>query len=236
MGEIKGDGSKSDGYQKIDLPKGGSVEVLGVDVSHYQGNVNWSELYELGYRFAYAKATDGAHGVDSMFQKHKAGAKAAGLLFGAYHFFRFPQDIPEQVKNFLTVAGTVEPGELPHAIDAEWDRTSQKYCEGHEMDAEAADMIFTMATLVGHSIKMLPVIYTNAYFFNPGTRGSSFAQMPLWVPSYASKTIQGVKIPKPWASANIWQYSEHLNIGGVSAIDGNKFQGSFEELKALVKK
>ena len=239
-------GDKNDnGYEKIEVPQVGDShegvpvisggEVLGVDVSHFQGPVDWKKLYSLGYFFAFAKATDGANGRYAMFEKHKAGAKAAGMIFGAYHFFRFKDDPAKQMHNFMTVAGTVEPGELPHTLDLEWDRTSPKYSEGHEMDEEAADLAFMAANTLALSIRMLPIIYTNAYFFNPGVRGDSYKQMPLWVPSYKPKRIEDVKIPKPWTKATFWQYSESLSFGGVDKIDGNKFIGSYEQLKALTK-
>lgn len=208
--------------------------VKGLDVSHYQDRVDWKAAWDAGYRFAFAKATDGSGGIDAMFKTHKTDAKAAGFIFGAYHFYRFGYPAPEQMLNFMKVAGTVQSGELPHTIDVEWDRGSTKYGADSVMDAEAADDIWTASSVLAHSIGMSPMIYTNYYFWNPGVRGATFAQMPLWVPAYHT-TIDKVKIPKPWTKITFWQDSESLTIGNVTEIDTNQFLGSMDDLRKLVR-
>ena len=61
--------------------------VLGLDVSSYQGNVNWSQVASKGGTFAYAKSTEGTYYYDSTyFSQQYNGSYAAGLIRGAYHF------------------------------------------------------------------------------------------------------------------------------------------------------
>ena len=84
----------------------------GLDVSHYQGNVNWAEVKQAGMSFAYAKATEGASSVDSEFKTNWQNLKAAGLLRGAYHFFDAGVDGTSQASHFLQNV-QLEAGDLP---------------------------------------------------------------------------------------------------------------------------
>src|SRR4029077_17345536 len=64
---------------------------LGIDVSHYQGFINWTSAKNSGVSFAWAKATESTTFTDSFFTVNEANAHAAGVLIGAYHFAR-PED------------------------------------------------------------------------------------------------------------------------------------------------
>jgi GH25 family lysozyme M1 (1,4-beta-N-acetylmuramidase) len=63
----------------------------GIDVSHHQGAIDWSQVAGAGTRFAFAKATEGRSYVDPTYATNKAGAALSGVVFGAYHFAR-PDD------------------------------------------------------------------------------------------------------------------------------------------------
>ncbi|MCW5953083.1 MAG: lysozyme, partial [Propionibacteriaceae bacterium] len=63
--------------------------VWGVDVSRYQGEIDWPVLAAQGIEFAFIKATEGSSYVDPRFAANLEGASAAGLRAGAYHFFSF---------------------------------------------------------------------------------------------------------------------------------------------------
>src|SRR5687768_13184555 len=62
------------------------ARVHGVDVSQWQGVMNWTTTYNAGARFAIAKATQGVGFTDPQFDNNKINAKAAGILIGFYHF------------------------------------------------------------------------------------------------------------------------------------------------------
>lgn len=215
-------------------PVGDSGPIKGIDVSRWQKGIDWKAVAADGVQFAFLKATDGANGVDPEYQNHRKAAKAAGLLVGGYHYFRFEQDIPQQAVNFMRTLGDIR-GELPPVVDVEWDRYSSHYSEGHTMDDEAADRVAVFISILAHSMRGLPIIYTNYYFWNMGKRDSSFENSPLWVPNYKAKTIAEVKIPQPWKRAAFWQYSESIKKYGVDAVDGDWFLGSMAELKAMVR-
>src|SRR5262249_18412599 len=92
--------------------------VIGVDVSNYQGDIDWPALAGSNVVFAYIKATEGGDFRDKRFQLNWEGAKRAGLARGAYHFFTQCRSGVEQAKNFIATVPR-EPGALPPAIDAE---------------------------------------------------------------------------------------------------------------------
>lgn len=208
--------------------------IKGIDVSHYQKGIDWKAVAADGAKFAFAKATDGALGFDGEFNSHRQGAKENGLIFGAYHFFRFEEDVAQQAAHFLRAIGDTR-GELPPVVDVEWDKHSQHYGENKEMDAEAADRVWVFLAMLAHSIGGYPMIYTNPYFWSPGKRASNFKDCTLWVPNYHAKDISGVKVPQPWSKINFWQYSESIKAYGVDKVDGNYFLGTKEELQKLVR-
>src|SRR5436853_6426864 len=95
----------------------------GIDVSHYQGNVDWPTVKSSGVvDFSFIKATEGLSVQDSQFAANWQGARSAGLLRGAYHFFHSADDAIAQVKYFLNCvksAGGFLPGDIPPVLDFE---------------------------------------------------------------------------------------------------------------------
>src|SRR3982751_3375048 len=62
------------------------ARVAGIDVSHWQGTINWASVAAAGKQFAFTKATEGTTYVDPTLATNTSGAKNAGLLTGVYHF------------------------------------------------------------------------------------------------------------------------------------------------------
>jgi lysozyme len=73
----------------------------GIDVSHWQGQIDWKKVKASGVDFVYVKATEGGGYVDSWYERHIAGAIAAGLTCGSYHFFQPGDSVAKQVDNFV---------------------------------------------------------------------------------------------------------------------------------------
>src|SRR5437588_833998 len=107
-------------------PAGAATYANGVDVSHYQGLINWTQVAAKSYRFTFAKATEGTTLVDATYPVNRAGAEGMGLRFGAYHFGRPSGTGPAtivasaiaQADHFIGVAQP-QPGELPPVLDLE---------------------------------------------------------------------------------------------------------------------
>src|ERR1700677_3355012 len=93
--------------------------VPGIDVSHYQGDIDWHAVAASGVKFAYIKATEGAAYIDPSFAQNVVGAQAAGVLVGVYHFLT-AGDWLAQASNFLETARAQLSGPiLPSALDIE---------------------------------------------------------------------------------------------------------------------
>ena len=90
----------------------------GIDVSHWQGQIDWPAVRSAGKIFAFIKATEGTSYQDPAFPANWQGSKAAGLRRGAYHFFRPAQDPAKQADLFLRTVPQA-PGDLPPALDME---------------------------------------------------------------------------------------------------------------------
>ena len=95
----------------------GSV-VNGIDVSHFQGSIDWEEVAAQGIGFAFVKATDGL-GTDPAFATNWSGANQAGILRGAYHFFRPKLSAIDQAKHFCEVVESLGVRDLPPVLDVE---------------------------------------------------------------------------------------------------------------------
>lgn len=94
-------------------------QTYGIDVSHYQGDINWPKVAGDGIDFAYIKATEGGDTVDDHFDANWHGARAAGVKVGAYHFFTLCRTGTDQAANLLEVVPVAE-ADLPTAVDLEF--------------------------------------------------------------------------------------------------------------------
>ena len=192
--------------------------VHGVDVSRWQGDIDWAKLRTQGANFAYIKATDGGDHLDPMFKENWRGAHAAGLKRGAYHFFYWCRSAADQAEWFIRNVPRVE-GALPPVIDVEWNHLSNcKKRPSREVVLEK--MRVFMARLESH-YGQRPVIYTAPDFYRDNLR-NAFPDHPFWLRSVAahpSKVYPGRK----WV---FWQYSgSGLSHGVKGRIDLNVFNG-----------
>src|SRR5258706_10057532 len=95
--------------------------VKGVDVSHWDGTLDWAKIAGAGQSFGIAKATEGTGFTDPMFQTNWAGIKNAGMVRGAYHFFRPASSGTTQARFFPPTVGALAAGDLPPILD--WEAT-----------------------------------------------------------------------------------------------------------------
>ena len=192
--------------------------VHGVDVSRWQGNINWQKLRAQGANFAYIKSTDGGDHLDPMFRKNWKGAGEAGLKRGAYHFFYWCRSGAEQADWFIRNVPRSENA-LPPVIDVEYNHQSS--CKKRpSRDLVLKKMKAFMDKLEAH-YGQRPVIYTAPDFYRDNLRGE-FLDYPFWlraVAEHPSKVYPGRK----WV---FWQYSgTGLSHGVTGEIDLNVFHG-----------
>src|SRR5215831_3258147 len=105
--------------QQADTACADGVTVKGMDVSYYEASVDWAAAHADGIDFAFIRATDGVQYIDPKFPTYWAGAKAAGVIRGAYQFFRPAEDPIAQADLLLAKTGPYELGDLPPVIDVE---------------------------------------------------------------------------------------------------------------------
>lgn len=209
----------------IKIPK--KYTVHGIDVSYYQGKINWQKVKamkedEVSIRFAFIKATEGLLLVDPYFQRNWREAPKAGIICGAYHFFRPKRDGKAQAKFFLQVV-SIEKGDLPPVVDIETlDGVSPL-----KMRAELADFLNYVET----KTKVRPIIYTGLKFYEDYLDGN-FNEYPLWIAHYYQPKLRLDK--SRW---QFWQHSDKAKINGIGHIvDFNAFNGDSTALANMLVK
>lgn len=194
----------------------------GIDVSHFQGKVDWGRVQATGVAFAFAKATEGTTVGDAMFATNWAGIKDAGLLRGAYHFFRASKDAGQQANFFLSKV-TLSAGDLPPVLDVE-------VTDGAS-DATLQAGVQAWLDAVAAQTGVTPMIYASPAFWNEHMT-DQFGDFPLWVAQYG---VSAPRVPKGFKNWTFWQYSESGKVDGVSGkVDLDQFQGSMDDLTAFV--
>jgi len=200
----------------------GPAGVRGIDVSHYQGTINWGSVAQAGTAFAFIKATQGVSEVDPQFHTNWGGAQAAGLLRGAYHFFQPGADPHQQAEWFLSVVETL-PGDLPPVLDVEASGDPSEILSGVQIWLDAVEQATGKA----------PILYTNPSFWRGlGAAGYGFGRYDLWIAEYGVTTP---KVPEGWSAWTFWQFSESGSVSGVGGqVDCDVFQGTLPDLQRLV--
>src|SRR4051794_5412666 len=92
----------------------------GIDVSEYQGNINWGAVAGSGRAFAIARINDGSHH-DPYWAQNWSGIKAAGMIRGASQFFSPGSDQRAQANTVISAVGVLGVGDLPVMLDTEED-------------------------------------------------------------------------------------------------------------------
>ena len=193
--------------------------VHGIDVSHFQGAIDWSAVAASGKTFAIVKATEGIDYIDPSFEEHWNGVRQHGLLRGAYHFYIAHDDAKTQAEFFLSTV-PFEDGDLIPVLDVE--------TRGEVPSDELLQGVQTWLELVEAKLGHRPMIYTDTNFWD--TLGSTaFGQHPLWVAEYSA---DGPRLPEGWEGWQLWQFTQQGEVAGVTGqVDLSAFQGSVDELK-----
>jgi GH25 family lysozyme M1 (1,4-beta-N-acetylmuramidase) len=203
--------------------------VRGVDVAHYQGTIDWKRARNAGIGFAFASVGDGAGYVDPTFGDNWRHTKDAGVVRGAYQFFRPTQDPKAQADllvHQIEHAGGLHDGDLPPALDIETSDGAS--------DSTVVNHAKTWLEHVEHALHRTPVVYVSPGFWSGLGNPSSFGKYPLWVANW------GVSCPSlpggSWSQFAFWQYSDHGSVPGIpGTVDLDRFNGSMDDLRKLAR-
>jgi GH25 family lysozyme M1 (1,4-beta-N-acetylmuramidase) len=202
----------------------------GIDVSHYQGTINWSSVKAAGIQFAYIKATEGTSYKDPTFNSNYLNAYYAKVIRGAYHFAR--PDLSSgatQAAYFASSGGawSADNLTLPGMLDLEGG------CYGKSVSAMQSWILDFYNTYKSRTTRDI-VLYTSPSWWNTCTGGWSgmYSRSPLFVAHWT--TASSPTIPSGFPYWTFWQYTDAGSVSGISgAVDRDRFSAGPDRLLAL---
>lgn len=195
--------------------------VHGIDVSHYQKTINWPLVGSQDIQFAFIKASEGQFMQDTLFCNNWDAIRAAGIIRGAYHFFRPGISAEVQAKNFLSTID-LQDGDLPPVLDVE-------VSDGYPAD-QVVRGVKSWLSIVEDAYKVKPIIYSNQKFFN-SYLAQNLVGYPIWIARYTSLWTPEIVKGHAWS---FWQYGNRGRLQGIAGdVDFNVFNGNLDNLQCL---
>ena len=207
----------SDIKQKPALQKKEINLLSGIDVSHYQGKVDWDKVLDDNIHFVYLKATDGITYTDPRFHENQNALIKNRVVYGAYHFFEPKDSGIKQAENFLLHVKMNEEM-LPPVLDIEITQGVNKEL----LKQHAKEWLDTVSLKLGCQ----PIIYSYSSFYMENL-GDDFLEYPVWIADYTKKPnllLGGKHI--------LWQHTQKGDVMGIDTmVDKNWFFGNENKLK-----
>lgn len=196
---------------------------LGIDVSAYQGAINWEEVKQIEDQYpidyVFIRATAGNDKVDPQFQRNWKGTQHNGLLRGAYHYYRPNENSLEQAKLFIKTV-QLEKGDLPPILDIE------KLPENQSMANLKKGLRKWLMAVEAH-YKVRPIIYSGEKYYADFLK-EAFSEYTFWIANYNfyRETIQ-----EEWL---FWQFTENARVKGIEGpVDVNIYNGDLQQLEFI---
>lgn len=214
------------GVLLLNHPSRSRFPVRGVDVSSYQGEIDWPVLAGQGIDFAFIKATEGSGLVDNRFSYNWQHATQTDLLVGAYHFFSYDSAGATQAQNFIETV-PVTPGMLPPVVDIE-------FYGGNHNNPPSKDQVLPilnefLSILEAH-YGVRPILYVTDLSYELYIEGG-YEDYLIWARSMLGRPR--LSDGRQW---DFWQYSNRGRLKGYTGderfIDLNVFNGTKEQLLA----
>ncbi|MCA3588555.1 MAG: glycoside hydrolase family 25 protein [Methylocystis sp.] len=206
--------------------------VHGIDISRWQGDIDWRAVRSAGTRFAFIKATEGGDHIDPRFVQNWNGARAAGIPTGAYHFVYWCRPAHEQAHWFVQhIPQANDDLALPPILDVEWNGHSRTCPKKVSREVAIEKMKLMLRELEQHTGKR-PIIYTDIPFHKDVIEGTTeFEGYPFWIRSTAARPEERYA-NRRW---EFWQFTTTGRVPGIRGdVDRNAFYGSEEEFEAWV--
>lgn len=197
--------------------------VFGVDVSHYQGDINWNELEAQGVKFAFIKATEGSGHVDESVRDNLNNSADTNIRISCYHFFSFDSAGDTQADNFIAAVDKDEI-DMPPVVDIEYYADKRIHKPSF---AEAEAILTPLLQRLEEHYGTKPIIYTTFPVYCRYIR-DSFSDYPLW--------IRSVRFEPDMMDWKFWQYCDCGTLSGYNGdepcIDFNVYNGSYADFEA----
>ncbi|MGM9705616.1 MAG: glycoside hydrolase family 25 protein [Prevotella sp.] len=210
-------------YGDAEYPEG--YEIHGIDISHYQGDIDWDDLRNAmiegcPLRFIMIKATEGTTKIDEKFADNFYQAREYGYIRGAYHFWSNKSTPREQAYYFLSKV-RLENGDLPPVLDVEHKKKDQSI-EDFQRD------VLTWLHIVEDKYHVKPIIYTYYKFKEQYLNAPVFDDYPYWIAHYY---VDKVEYKGAW---KFWQHTDVGRLPGIKGyVDFNIYNGSYYDMKKL---
>lgn len=210
-------------YGDRNYPEG--YEIQGIDISHYQGKIDWRELRtaminKCPVRFVIIKATEGASIIDPTFKRNFYNAHDYGFIRGAYHFWSTKSPAKSQAQFFLDNVKLTD-GDLPPVLDVEHKRKDQP------VDEFQREILSWLHTVEDH-YHVKPIIYTNYKFKIAYLNDKRFDSYPYWIAHYY---VDKMGYEGEW---KFWQHTDAGQLPGIKGtVDLNIYNGSYYDLQQL---
>lgn len=207
-------------FQVLEKSDGKSI---GLDVSEYQGKIQWSYVdtlenkYPLDYVFI--RATVGKDRKDLQFKRNWLGAKKNKMIRGAYHYYRPNENSIEQAELFIKTV-TLQKGDLPPILDIE------KLPKNQSLDSLKVGLKRWLKAVELH-YKVKPIIYTGEKYYDDFLK-DEFSDYLFWIANY---NFYREKIDSDWL---FWQFTEKASVPGIRGnVDVNIYNGDLEQLRFI---
>lgn len=197
--------------------------VCGVDVSNYQGLIDWDKLEEQNVAFAFIKATEGSGHIDESARRNLERASKTSIKKSAYHFFSFDSPGETQAENYISVVGADEI-DMPPVVDIEYyaDKKSNKPTK-----EETEQILRPLLKKLEEYYGVKPIIYTTLPVYFRYVK-ENFSDYPLW--------IRNVNFEPDLMNWKFWQYCDKGELYGYKGeekyIDLNVYNGTIEQFLA----
>lgn len=201
-------------------------KLQGIDISHFQGNINWQAFTKNQFEFVFVKATGGETFIDPKFSSNWHALRTTNLARGAYHFFYASDDAKKQAEHFLTTIGKLKPTDLPPVLDVE--------ITDHSDAQTILNGVLTWLETIEDETERLPIIYSGISFAKQYLTDERLSKYPLWIADY-NKTLP--PLPEPWQKQGwqFWQYTETGHALGINGnVDHSYFSGNKDDLSSFI--
>jgi lysozyme len=195
-------------------------KVIGIDVSEFQGKVDWEEVEILDEKypvqFVFIRATAGNDRVDRQFKRNWEGAKENKIMRGAYHYYRPNENSIEQADLFIKTV-KLQKGDLPPVLDIE------RLPKNQPLDSLKKGLKRWLNKVEKH-YQVRPIIYSGERYYSDFLK-EEFSEYLFWIANY---NFYREKIEDDWL---FWQFTEKASLPGIKhRVDVNIYNGDLEQL------